>query len=137
MLLLSEGTLFFWNLYHASNGNSKDTLVGKVNNWMVEINPRSWEPSISLQQLTAPPPTSASASTTGVSKSTSISGNHAVAKRESVPEEELVGAFGDNDLDDGEERAALISSNNLKEIGGVNINYIVTTISLTSCSLGW
>lgn len=119
MLLLSEGTLFFWNVYHASNENSKDTLVGNVNDWMLEIDPRSREPSIFPQQLTAPPLTSISASTTAVSKSMSINGNPTTAERESIPEKELVGAFGDNNLDNGEERAALGSSN--KEIGGVNI----------------
>ncbi|KAF8130396.1 hypothetical protein EV363DRAFT_1296971 [Boletus edulis] len=119
MLVLSEGTLFFWNVYHASsNKNSKDSLTGKVKDWMVTVKPDSQKPRISLRQSNTPPPTSISASTTTASnlKSMSIGSNPSTAERESIPEEELVGGFGNDDLDDGEECAALASST--REAGG-------------------
>lgn len=123
MLLLSEGTLFFWDVYHALIENSKDELLGKVNDWRVAIKSHSRTPSISPQQPNTPPPTSTSQCTTTVDKSTHVSSTSTAAEKESTLEEDLVGAFGDDEMDDDEEQAALASSSKEIEAVRIYLNY--------------
>lgn len=78
-----------------------------------------------------------SASTTAVSdlKNTSVSNNTTVADEECVPEAELVGGFGADDLEHGEERAALASVSKDPEAVGVRPHIVI--VFLTSRSPSW
>ena len=120
MLLLTEVTLFFCNLLlsHTSDNESRNNLLSKVQNWAVSVD----GPSMSSQTHSRGPsavgshasshprplPSSLLIGTTAASsKNVSVNSEPTNLGRQGVPNKELVGGFGNDDLDDSEERAAL------------------------------
>lgn len=102
MFMLTESTLHFLNFTWASRSNS--SLGGRVQSWRTHVLPqKSSSQQDSLTSATQPPPSVFS----NVLKRTSVS-SYAPPPPSSKADdtEDLVGAFGDDDLDETLERQA-------------------------------
>jgi hypothetical protein len=96
MFMLTESTLNFLNFTWASRSNT--SLGGHIQSWRTHVSPqKSSSQQDSLTSATQPPPSVFS----NVSKRTSVS-SYAPPPPSSKADdtEDLVGAFGDNDLDE-------------------------------------
>ena len=136
MLLLTEATLFFLNL--KSSSSTKNVLAGRIKNWAMLVEKATAGPKKPLPpnpKLLRPVP-SVSLSVTGESKTFPVSDTAGPPHTESIPSscrteytvinddddddasqadkpdnsmpEELVGGFGDDDLDNEMERTAAL-----------------------------
>lgn len=118
MFILSESTLFFRNLTLQSR--AKSTLGGRIQNWRKDV---YYEPKTTSNSLTSasqvPPSTIFSKSqishdSTGTSLSShpcepQLPSSKGLPKMPEVTHsDELVGGFGDEDLDDSFERAVAL-----------------------------
>ena len=136
MLLLTEVIFFFLNL--KSSSSTKNVLAGRIKNWTTLVEKATAGPKKSLPpnpKLLRPVP-SVSSSVTGKSETLPVSDTAGPPHTESIPSlhrteytvinnnnnnntfqadkpdnsmpEELVGGFGNNDLDDEMERTAAL-----------------------------
>ena len=132
MLLLTEATLFFLNL--KSSSSTKNVLAGRIKNWAMLVEKATAGPKKPLPpnpKLLQPVP-SVSSSITGESKTLPVSDTAGPPHMESIPSshrteytvinddalqadkpdnsmpEELVGGFGNDDLDDEMECTAAL-----------------------------
>ncbi|KAG1849620.1 hypothetical protein C8R48DRAFT_677043 [Suillus tomentosus] len=118
MLLLSESTLFFLNMTAEFRSAVKSSYSGRIKAWASDVpspsscsseNGGSRRP-ISVSKASVPPSTIFSHSvTTATSNVTSVSSKAIPAKGSDVsaiPISDLVGGFGDEDIDDSYERQA-------------------------------
>lgn len=99
--MLTESTLYFLNFIWASR--TKSALGGRIQNWRTRVPLKSNSKQESLTTATQPPPSIFS----NASKRTSAS-SYAPPPPSSKADdiEDLVGAFGDEDLDETLEREA-------------------------------
>ena len=122
MLLLTEATLFFLNLQPSSS--TKSSLVGRVKNWaaLVEKPTTSSKKPLHADLPTTPQPANTVSHMTGLKTltvsdiagpppteniSSTLQTEYTLVDDDTVPED-LVGGFGDDNLDDEVEREAAL-----------------------------
>ncbi|KAG2119691.1 uncharacterized protein F5147DRAFT_767160 [Suillus discolor] len=124
MFMLTESTLYFLNFIWASR--TKSGLPGRIQNWRTNVPPKSNSQQESLTTATQPPPSIFS----NALKRTSVS-SYAPPPPSSKADdiEDLVGAFGDEDLNETLEweAAALMTKSQGKQPA-------MSTISIVSTS---
>ena len=115
MLLLTEATLFFWNIWH-HRGVTDDVLLGHIENWAVNVDSHgkrvpalghksSTSSKKHVSMATGPP---LSNTLLGTSTPASSVDNAIPQATQHLPEDAFVGSFDDEEMeDDTFERAAV------------------------------
>lgn len=104
MLLLTEGTLFFWNIARSDGSKTKEELqVSRITSWRgsVVAGPKEKGHSRTLGRSSS----LANPFLVVKARRTTVS-DDALSQTHNAPDEKLVGGFGD-EPDDSQERAAL------------------------------
>ncbi|KAG2347029.1 hypothetical protein BDR05DRAFT_996814 [Suillus weaverae] len=124
MFMLTESTLYFLNFTWTSR--MKNSLGGCIQNWRTHVHKSTSASSqqASVTTATQPPP-STIFSSSEVSKRTSVSSHapHPPTSKANDPED-LIGAFGDEDLDDTleQEAAAFMTKSQGKQPSTISIS---------------
>ena len=102
MLLLSEATLFFWNIPRSDGSKTKNELVSRITKWRGSV--ATGEPIKGHIRTSSGSSTLANQFVVVKARKTTVSDD--TPQTQDAPAENLVGGFGD-EVDDSQERAAL------------------------------